>query len=434
MGGRQLGVSSIRYQAAFAGYAFAALGQRTPAYPVLAGAGLSNAIALLLDRNAWAYVPHYWKDKPWFPDPVAEENIMYSGHLLQLLVLYETLTGDDRFRRDGFDLVWDETTRFHYTTLTLAETIVRQMRRNACGGVACEPGLVFFPCNNHPQLALLMMERLGWGDWQPERRKWEAFALDSFGAQGGGAIKLLYHMPSRAFVPGGHPGLDAWSLLWYQPWASDPGRAEAIWERAARHVDWARYTNLAAAAGVLPPRADASCCHTEFLPEPVVASFLYPAALACGDPVRAAALKSWLDRYSVIQTNGLAWLEQTGDYRIGATANMALGELLAGGSDLRALVQRPLPPSYWDGPFIIGILPDNARVYRAYRAGRDLVVDLAAPGEVRLELAHADALALGSDEGHTPAWRRDGRMVILSGQGRRQVRFLSSKEPRGSTP
>jgi hypothetical protein len=35
------------------------------------------------------------------------------------------------------------------------------MRINATGGVPCEPGLVFFQCQNHPQCGLRLLEVMG---------------------------------------------------------------------------------------------------------------------------------------------------------------------------------------------------------------------------------------------------------------------------------
>jgi hypothetical protein len=418
VGGQQYGVFSIRYQAAFAGYAFAALGMRLPACPAIAGAGLRNAIDHLLERRAWAYVSGYWKDKPWFPDPVVEENIMYSGHLLQLAVLYEATTGDDRYRTQGFDFVWDEKTRFHYTTLTLADAIVRQMRRNACGGVACEPGLVFLPCNNHPQLALLLMENLGLGNWSAERRKWETWALDSYAAPlGQGQIRLAYSLPAHAFIPAGHPGLDGWSLLWYQPWASGAGRAASIWQQTARRVDWSVYAHGPTAA-FQQTEQESACCRALSLPLPAVASFLYPAAVACGDATHADLLRAWLDRHNATNLNGMAFLNCSNEYRIGVTANTTIAELLRHGSNLRYLVHRPLPRDYFKGPLIVGLEPTDTRVYQAWRRGRDLIVEFDSLGPVRLRLANVSAVQSVSE---ATGWQLDNQVLSLPGRGRRLV-------------
>ena len=426
VGGQQYGVFSVRYQAAFAGYAFAALGMRTPACPAIAAAGLGNAIDHLLERRAWAYVSGYWKDKPWFPDPVADENIMYSGHLLQLVVLYEALTGDDRYRTQGFDFVWDEKTRFHYTTLTLAETIARQMRRNPCGGVTCEPGLVFFPCNNHPQIGLTMLENLGLGHWANERHKWETWALNSYAAPlGQGAIRLAYYMPAKAFIPGGHPGVDGWSLLWYQPWASDPGAAERIWQEAAQRMNWSVYTNQA--AGTAPPKDEPGCCRALALPLPAVASFLYPAAVACGDAVRAAQLHDWMARYYVTHADGATFLNCPAEYRIGSTANVAIGELLRHGSNLRHLVQRPPPRSYFNGPLVTELIPPDTRVSQAYRRGDNLIVEIESSGPVQLRLANVSAIRSVTGIPATADWRFEKGLLMLPGQGCRHVTIETSK-------
>lgn len=431
VGGSQYGVFSVRYQAAFAGYAFTALGMRLPACPALAGAGLRNAIDHLLERRAWAYVSGYWKDKPWFPDPVAEENIMYSGHLLQLVALYEAMTGDDRYRNQGFDLVWDEKTRFHYTTLTLAEAIARQMRRNECGGVACEPGLVFLPCNDHPQLALLLLENMGLGNWSVERRKWEAWALDSYAAPlGQGSIRLAYYLPARAFVPVGHPGLDGWSLLWYQPWASGAGNATSLWQTTARRVDWKLYGRRPAAAPP-PPEQEPSCCRRLALPLVATASFLYPAAVACGDAPHADLLRAWLDHTYATNVHGAAFLNCPPEYRIGTTANVALGEFLRHGSNLRHLVRRPLPREYFQGPLITELQPATTRVHQAFRRDNDLIVECDSPGSVRLRLANvAEVTSVSGTEG----WHFDRNVLSLPGQGRRLVTIRTISQWHSATP
>jgi hypothetical protein len=420
VGGQQYGVFSVRYQAAFAGYAFAALGMRTPACPVIAAAGLRDAIDHLLERRAWAYVSRYWKNKPWFPDPVANENIMYSGHLLQLVALYEALTGDDCYRTKGFDFVWDEKTRFHYTTLTLAEAVVRQMRRNACGGVACEPGLVFFPCNNHPQVGLLILENLGLGHWRAERQKWEHWALNSYAAPfGHGAFRLAYYLPARAIIPASHPGLDGWSLLWYQPWAGESATAERIWRETARRMDWSILSGKMAETA--PLEGDPSCCRELAIPLPAAVSFLYPAAVACGDAARAAQLYDWMSQNFLTNAAGATFLNCPAEYRIGCTANFAIGQLLRHGSNLRHLVQRPLPRAYFDGPLVTELIPSDTRVSQAYRREGKLIVEIDSPGPVQLRLANVPAVRAVAGMPAKAGWRFEGGLLKLPGQGSRHL-------------
>lgn len=392
IGGRQLGVYSIRYQAAFCGYAAATLGMRTPAYPGLTGRIIDDCIRRLLERRAWEYSRLLWSDPFDMPDPVARENIMYSGHLLQLLVLYEAFTGDDRYNIGGFDFEWTPDRRFHYTTLTLAEGIVAQMRSNVCGGVACEPGFVFFPCNNHPQIALRMMEGLGQGDWSAERRKWEAFALSGYRTMfGGGAIKLAYHLPTGTFVPRGHSGLDGWALLWYQPWAENPDTARAIWNLAAVHIPADLFQDTAATESE-PGLSD--CCGMINVPAAPTASFLYPAAVACGDTSTVARLRAWLEPRLACSTNDTLFLNVNARYRIGATANVLIGLALENGSDLRALTQQPMPRDFFRRPMLMDVEPTDATVAQACWSGTgELILEIHAHGPVRLKLANVSAIA-----------------------------------------
>ena len=96
---KQFGLFAKRYNIAFAGYAAAALGMRgNDAEKATVGRILGNCIERILRRDMWAYsqAKNYWGRKPWAPDPCYRENVMYTGHLLQLLALYECFTGDRR--------------------------------------------------------------------------------------------------------------------------------------------------------------------------------------------------------------------------------------------------------------------------------------------------------------------------------------------------
>lgn len=385
-GARQVSVHSIRYHLAFAGYAAAVVGMHTPAYPELTAKIMRATIDHLLDRFTWHYVEYYWQDTPTFPDPVAFENIMYSGHLLHQLAFYEAMTGDARYRTGGFDFVWDETKRFHYDTLRLAGVIADQMRRSASGGVCCEPGLIFFPCNNHPQVALLTLESMGLGQWPEERRRWEEFALSGFGTVfGGGAFKLLYMPRAHLFIPRGVPGLDGWSILWYYPWAGDPERVRAIWDRAAAHIDWTMFAERGSDESKAPEAS--ICCGMGKVQQVLVAAFNFTAAACAGDRSAAVRLQNWLERFHLVRTNGMAFIQTDMNGKIGATANYLIGLSLLNGADTRALAHHPLPRNYFnEGPWIETVTPTETTIYCAYRAGSNLVVELESSGETLLRL------------------------------------------------
>ena len=331
-GERQFGVFSLRYNIAFAGYAAAAIGWRmrgddSAAVEVRARVGriLGHCIERYLQPEVWGYSQsrRYWGRKPWAPDPCFRENVMYTGHLLQLLAFYEAFTGDRKYWTKGFDFVW-KGKRVHYDVKKLIEVTVRQMRKGPNGGITCEPGLMFFPCNNHPHLALRVFSRLGHGDWTKEARRWERWALGHYRRPlfGGGALNLVYHVKSGLLYPRGSSGLDGWSLLWYEPWAADRAAVLSLWREAVAAFDW---PELLAAGDAKGGR---DCCDPEPVPGAVAAAFLAAAARACDDPETAGRLEAAVDAQHLAKADGFYYLDLDRRWRIGATAHriVALAE------------------------------------------------------------------------------------------------------------
>ncbi|KAH8800181.1 hypothetical protein F5884DRAFT_809566, partial [Xylogone sp. PMI_703] len=98
--------------------------------------------------------------KPW-ADPVKEENIMYSGHLLLMTSLYGMLFDDDEFEKpDSLIFNWDPMfwgfgpEVFKYDNRGLQEIILKEMEKNQWMGVCCEPNSVFVVCNQFPLIAV----------------------------------------------------------------------------------------------------------------------------------------------------------------------------------------------------------------------------------------------------------------------------------------
>ena len=327
IGRQQFGLFAKRYNIAFCGYAAAMLGQSCDATQrKTVGRILGNCISRYLKRDIWAYSMsrNYWGRKPWAPDPCFRENVMYTGHLLQLLALYELYTGDTRYWKDGFDFIWDEKRKVHYTVKKLIDVTVHQMRKGPNGGVCCEPGLMFFPCNNHPHVALAIFARLGHGDWTKDARRWERWALGHYVNPlfGGGMLNLVYHPQSGLFYPRGHGSLDGWSLLWYEPWAENRGTAVGLWRQAAKRIDW---NYLDRAPDTLA--GGETCCNPIDVPPVASAVFLAAAARACDDTATAARLEKLVEP-RLSRKDGMLYVDVGREWRIGVTANyfIALAE------------------------------------------------------------------------------------------------------------
>ena len=112
----QLSFSSVRYQLAFTAYSAASTCYKTPAYRQICDNILYDSIQKMIKKPVWTnLVDAHWGPKsynrgacstpnnpnskwgaaPTWPDPVAYQNIMYSGHLAQMLVLFESITYND---------------------------------------------------------------------------------------------------------------------------------------------------------------------------------------------------------------------------------------------------------------------------------------------------------------------------------------------------
>ncbi len=345
IGGTQHGLFAKRYNIAFCGYAAAALGMReapgTPGFTTV-GHVLGRCIERYLKRDVWAYSmsKSYWGLKPWAPDPCFRENVMYTGHLLQLLALYETFTGDTRYWTEGFDFTWTDGRTAHYTVQKLIDVTVHQMRHGPNGGLTCEPGLMFFPCNNHPHIALSIFARLGHGDWNADARRWEKWALEHYTEPlfGGGALNLVYHVKSGLFYPRGSAGLDAWSLLWYEPWAENRDTAHALWQSAATKIDWTKFTAPSDAID-----GSATCNDPAKVPPTAAASFLAAAARACDDLETAERIEKELDAKYLKHDDGMYRLNLDREWRIGATANRIISLAYSNGSSFRTFCEGKVP-------------------------------------------------------------------------------------------
>lgn len=105
--GKRNAFDSYQFQIAWMYYALAvAQSQQTPAYRELYRTSSNDLIRKMQRDDVWGLwgkiieAPQFKKyldqTKDW-RDPVADMNIMYSGHLLQMVSLYELLYRDNRY-------------------------------------------------------------------------------------------------------------------------------------------------------------------------------------------------------------------------------------------------------------------------------------------------------------------------------------------------
>lgn len=78
-----------------------------------------------------------------FSDPIAYHNIMYSGHVSQMINLYQMLYNDRKWDRTGaIVLAWDDRTKFVYDHASLQDAMFLQLIKNPVSGIEWKPNIV----------------------------------------------------------------------------------------------------------------------------------------------------------------------------------------------------------------------------------------------------------------------------------------------------
>jgi hypothetical protein len=239
--GKQLGVTSLRYQLAFAGYGCAAMAAQTPAYRELAERQLGDLCERMIDVPVWEYVTHYWKYGDGPPDPCLSENVMYTGHLTQLMCLYELLSGDRRYSDTGWDFVWRDGRKVHYNLRQAIERLHVQSEQSPNGGICCEPGLVFATCNAHSAASFVLFDTLYGTRYAEANPKWFDWMSRNFRSKDPAAAEFFYvtyHQKAKLFVPVGDVGADCWTLGWGYPWFPSTDLAREGWKHILDKTSW----------------------------------------------------------------------------------------------------------------------------------------------------------------------------------------------------
>lgn len=233
---------ALRYQLAFGVYALAALAQRTPAYRAPYVEAMRGASEKMLDGASWNYwrapsrtngsavaesghvavlvSPHTRAPAGPPSDPVAQDNLQYSGHLSTMLGLYEKVSGDARY--DNPFTLHDEHSgvAFAYTHGDVAGRIHSQMRENGFGGVCCESGMAYVPCNNHALASNALHDALHGTRFRDANGRWLRSVRDKMVLKGPamrGIFGAAYVKDLHMAAPVAFNFTDAWGLAFMLP-------------------------------------------------------------------------------------------------------------------------------------------------------------------------------------------------------------------------
>lgn len=234
---------ALRYQLAFASYALATISQRTPAYKAPYAQALRGGLERMLDVATWGYwrapepalasgglassghvavlvSPH--RRGPAGPpsDPVAQDNLQYSGHLSTMLGLYEKISSNHLYD-SPFTLHDPESgASYSYTHSKVAERIYSQMRENGFGGVCCERGMAYVPCNNYSLASNTLHDALHGTDYSKANGRWLKTVRDKMVLKGPslrGVFGTSYMKDLHVATPVAFNFTDVWGLAFLLP-------------------------------------------------------------------------------------------------------------------------------------------------------------------------------------------------------------------------
>lgn len=80
-------------------------------------------------------------------DPIKEDNIMVSGYVLQMVGIYQSNTGDDRYSKPGslkFEVAKNRT--YSYDFPRIADAVNRNWENGPYCLYSCEPNWIYTMC------------------------------------------------------------------------------------------------------------------------------------------------------------------------------------------------------------------------------------------------------------------------------------------------
>jgi hypothetical protein len=192
---------AYQFQIAFAQYALASAHYHyTPAHRDLYQKASTRLIQRMIYKDVWDYWAHvskfdltdrtgseggqermiYYTEDDWYGwiDPNIKKNIMYSGHLLQMVGLHQNLFNDNRYDEPGsltFRYAPIEygqgPVEMKYDYHRLAKVIYDQFVEDRYRGIECERNAVYAECNQHPILGLMSYDLKNGTDLSVKVRK-----------------------------------------------------------------------------------------------------------------------------------------------------------------------------------------------------------------------------------------------------------------------
>ncbi|HKP51027.1 MAG TPA: hypothetical protein VJ183_00080 [Chloroflexia bacterium] len=379
---------ALRYQLAFATYALAAMAQRTPAYRAPYAEAMRCAIERMLDVSTWGYwrapevasrttddgrrttddtvssghiavlvSPHQRIPAGPPSDPIVHNNLQYSGHLSTMLGLYEKVTGDRHYDQPFTLSDPDSGVSFTYTHTEVAQRIFSQMRDNRFGGVCCEPGMAYVPCNNYSMASNTLHDALHETSYSSANDGWLRTVRRKMVLRGPalrGVFGASYMKDLHLATPVAFNFTDAWGLAFLLPF--DRPLVKKLYTKFRQKVERAGAEGAYVGSSPVSEKMEISDV-------PINTGFGSILARGLGDMKLADAFHRYASTHFDAGWEGNRYFYRGAPRALHATALYALAASIeSGGEDFARLFTATPDPSSANQPFLERVLDPSGRI------------------------------------------------------------------------
>jgi hypothetical protein len=175
----QFQTAAVRYQLNFMGYALSmAQATRLPALHGYLDDAQRRLIEKQTDYRVWRYwaLENLWGNLARDPNPVARENIMFTGFCAAQIALFHAASGRRDYEQPGSLVLRHPSGRtFRFDLTSLVEALEREYMRSAFCLVACEPNWIYPLCNTIAAAAVRGLDtQSGGGRWRTSNPRFAA--------------------------------------------------------------------------------------------------------------------------------------------------------------------------------------------------------------------------------------------------------------------
>jgi hypothetical protein len=364
----QEGDDAYRYQLAYMVYTLALTQyHRTPAYRELYRDAMRALIEKMLRLDVWGYWelaskgshvmdPDIAEVAKGWADPVVHKNVMYSGHLLMMVGLYEMLYRDHRYDEEGA-ITFEHRPPYHglgpedfrYDHKRLLDVIYAEFERNSFMGCECEPNGIFVYCNQPPMLGFMLYDHTHGTDIaRPTLQRFKAAwsSRTSLFSDDPTASMPVFLLVKQDEVISEDTGdnMESASVIWWAPliriWNKD--YVEAVYPLArdraiVRHEDGAIGTNI---QPFIEVHKEYQAAPARSMVDPMVLAIhdvghMALSAKELGDDETLAGLLKYADtRLGSVSEDGAFWYLRNDDVESEAYCSALTGNVLLGAARL----------------------------------------------------------------------------------------------------